>query len=38
MRGGAAMLRALDEMKGFVLAATDGEIGKLIDCYFDDEK
>jgi hypothetical protein len=32
------MLRALDELKGLAIAATDGEIGKIIDCYFDDEK
>jgi sporulation protein YlmC with PRC-barrel domain len=32
------MLRALDELKGLAIAATDGEIGKVTDCYFDDEK
>jgi hypothetical protein len=32
------MLKALDEMKGFTIGATDGEIGKVIDFYFDDEK
>jgi len=32
------MLRAADEMKGFTIGAADGEIGKVIDLYFDDEK
>ena len=29
------MLRAVDELKGFAIAATDGEIRKIIDCYFE---
>jgi uncharacterized protein YrrD len=32
------MLKAVDELKGFTIGATDGEIGKIIDLYFDDEK
>ncbi|HXV81026.1 MAG TPA: PRC-barrel domain-containing protein [Candidatus Binatia bacterium] len=32
------MLRAVDELKSFALGADDGEIGKVIDSYFDDEK
>ena len=31
------MLRAVDELKGFTIGATDGEIGKITDLYFDDE-
>jgi uncharacterized protein YrrD len=32
------MLKTVDELKGFTIGATDGEIGKVVDFYFDDEK
>jgi hypothetical protein len=32
------MLKPLDELKGFTIGATDGDIGKIADFYFDDEK
>jgi PRC-barrel domain len=32
------MLKPLDELNGFTIGATDGEIGKTADFYFDDEK
>lgn len=32
------MLRSADELKDSSIAATNGEIGKTIDIYFDDEK
>ena len=32
------MLRAIDELKGSTIGAADGEIGKVVDFYFDDEK
>lgn len=32
------MLRAVEELKGSAIAASDGEIGKVVDFYFDDEK
>ena len=31
------MLRSIDQMKGYVLQATDGEIGRCKDFLFDDE-
>jgi hypothetical protein len=31
-------MRSLDELNGFSIGATDGEIGKISDFYFDDEK
>lgn len=31
------MIRGVDNLKGFVIAATDGDIGELKDVYFDDE-
>jgi PRC-barrel domain len=31
------MLRAVDDLRGFTIGATDGEIGKARDFYFDDE-
>lgn len=31
------MLRKLSELEGYVLSATDGMIGNVKDCYFDDE-
>jgi sporulation protein YlmC with PRC-barrel domain len=30
------MLRSLNDMYGFTIAATDGDIGTVKDCYFDD--
>lgn len=30
------MLRSLNELDGFVVEATDGAIGEVVDCYFDD--
>ncbi len=31
------MLRSMNEMKGYTIAATDGEIGSVLTFYFDDE-
>ena len=31
------MLRNFDELKKYALLATDGKIGRVIDCYFDDQ-
>ncbi|HWH81183.1 MAG TPA: PRC-barrel domain-containing protein [Burkholderiaceae bacterium] len=32
------MLRHLDDLNGYSLRATDGDIGTVKDCYFDDER
>src|SRR5690606_18732998 len=32
------MLRSLRELEGYALGATDGEIGKVVDFLFDDER
>lgn len=32
------MIHSLSDVKGFTIHASDGEIGKIEDCYFDDEQ
>jgi hypothetical protein len=34
---GFTMLRSMQELKNFTIGATDGEIGHVTDCFFDDE-
>jgi hypothetical protein len=31
------MLRNTNDMKGYAIHATDGDIGRVVDCFFDDE-
>jgi hypothetical protein len=31
------MLRTLSSLHGFTMGATDGDIGRVVDCYFDDQ-
>ncbi|MEP7273761.1 MAG: PRC-barrel domain-containing protein, partial [Acidobacteriota bacterium] len=31
------MLLSTNDMQGFSIHATDGDIGKAVDCYFDDQ-
>jgi uncharacterized protein YrrD len=31
------MLRSLQDLEGYTIAATDGDVGEVKDCYFDDE-
>lgn len=32
------MLRSINDLKGYTLGATDGDIGEVTECYFDDDK
>ena len=32
-----AMLRSIDALKGYTIGATDGDIGQLVDLFFDDQ-
>ena len=32
------MLRSVDELKGYTIEATDGDVGEVVQFYFDDEK
>jgi hypothetical protein len=30
------MLRSIKELEGYTVGATDGDVGRVKDCYFDD--
>jgi hypothetical protein len=36
--GGVLMIRSASELKGYTIEATDGDIGEVVQFYFDDEK
>ena len=33
-----AMLRSVGSLKGYTISATDGDIGELVDLFFDDQR
>jgi hypothetical protein len=33
-----AMLRSVDAVKGYMIGATDGDIGELVNLFFDDQR